>query len=64
MGHRSTDGNDVEALGTRDAVGGVFLLKPIHLVPVLLCRPPGSQQAPHELAGRLLGLDLEDRRGC
>jgi hypothetical protein len=44
-GHRTTDGNDVEAFDARDAVGGVFLLQPIHLVPVQLCRPPRSQHA-------------------
>jgi hypothetical protein len=60
---RGTDGNDVEALDARDAVGGILLLKPIHFVPVQLCRPPRSQQTPHELTGRLLGSDLEDRRG-
>jgi hypothetical protein len=53
----------VEALDARDAVGGILLLKPIHFVPVQLCRPPRSQQTPHELTGRLLGSDLEDRRG-
>jgi hypothetical protein len=36
---------DVEAFDARDAVGGVFLLQPIHLVPVQLCRPPRSQHA-------------------
>ena len=30
---------------------------------VQLVRPPRSRQAPHELAGRLLGAGLEDRRG-
>ena len=53
----------MKALGARDAVGGVLLLNPIHLMPVQLCRPLRSQQAPHELAGRLLGSHLEDRRG-
>jgi hypothetical protein len=61
--YRGTDGNDVEALGVRDAVVGILLLKPIHFVPVQRCRPPRSQQALHELTGRLLGSDFEDRSG-
>lgn len=39
MGHRSTDGNNVEAFDARYTVGGILLLKPIHLMPVQLCRP-------------------------
>lgn len=52
----------MDALNACDAVSSVLLLKPIHLVPVQLARPPRSQQAPHQLPGWLLGLVLQDCR--
>lgn len=45
--YRGANGDDVDALDVRDTVGGVFALKPIHLVSAELARPSGSQQAPH-----------------